>query len=52
MNLRFLAALACYGVLALLAGFTLDEMPRAVVWLILGGLAVKTWIDTIRKQRE
>ena len=52
MNRRFLAALACYGVLALLAAFTLEEMPRAVVWLILGGLAVKTWIDTIRKQRE
>jgi hypothetical protein len=52
MNPRFLAALACYGVLALLAGFTLDAMPRTVVWLILGGLAVKTWIDTIRKQRE
>ena len=52
MNRRFLAALACYGVLALLAGFTLEEIPRAVVWLILGGLAVKTWIDTIRKQRE
>ena len=52
MNRRFLAALACYGVLALLAAFTLEEMPRAVVWLILGGLAVKTWIDVIRKQRE
>jgi hypothetical protein len=52
MNSRFLAALVCYGVLALLAGFTLDAMPRAVVWLILGGLAVKTWIDVIRKQRE
>ena len=52
MNLRFLAALACYGVLALLAGFTLEEMPRTVVWLILGGLAVKTWLDKIRKQRE
>lgn len=52
MNPRFLAALACYGVLALLAGFTLEEIPRTVVWLFLGALAVKTWIDTIRKQRE
>jgi hypothetical protein len=52
MNPRFLVALACYGVLALMAGFTLDAIPRAVVWLILGGLAVKTWIDVIRKQRE
>jgi hypothetical protein len=52
MNSRFLAALACYGVLALLAGFTLDATPRAVVWLILGGLAVKTWIDVVRKRRE
>ena len=52
MNRRFLAALAGYGLLALLAGFTLEEIPRTVVWLILGGLAVKTWIDVIRKQRE
>ena len=44
--------MACYGVLALLAGFTLDAIPRTVVWLILGSLAVKTWIDRIRKQRE
>ncbi len=52
MTPRFLAALACYGVLALLAGFSLEEMPRTVVWMILGSLAVRTWIDQIRKQRE
>jgi len=51
MNLRFLMAMACYSVLALLAAFTLDETPRIVVWLILGAFAVKTWIAKVRKDR-
>jgi len=51
MNLRFLTAMACYTVLALLAAFTLDRTPRIVVWLFLGGLAVKTWIAKVRKDR-
>jgi hypothetical protein len=36
--------MVCYAVLALLATFTLDHLPRVVVWLVLGALAVKTWI--------
>ena len=50
MNIRFLMAMACYGVLALLAAFTLDRTPRIVVWLFLSVLAVKTWI--VNKQRD
>jgi hypothetical protein len=44
MKQRFYAAMAAYGVLALLAAFTLERIPRAVVWLFLFALAVKTWI--------
>ena len=50
MNPRFFLAMASYGVLALLAAFTLDRIPRAVVWLFLAALAVKTWIAA--KQRD
>lgn len=46
MKLRFIAAMACYGVLALAAALTLERMPRALVWLFLGAMAVKTWIAT------
>jgi hypothetical protein len=45
----FLAAMVCYALLALLAAFTLDHLPRAVVWLVLGALAAKTWIASTGK---
>lgn len=49
MNKRFAAAMASYAVLAVLATFTLDGDPivrkmRAAVWILLAGLAFKTWI--------
>ena len=52
MSPRFLVAMACYGVLALLAAFTLEPLPRTIVWLVLAALAVKTWIAKVRKERE
>jgi hypothetical protein len=44
MNDRFLWAMATYAVLALLAALTLDGLMRDAVWILLGGLAVKTYI--------
>ena len=44
MNTRFLWALAAYAVLALLAALTLEGTLRYAVWILLGGLAVKTYI--------
>ena len=44
MTSRFLWALGAYAVLALLATFTLDGNLRAAVWILLGGLTVKTCI--------
>lgn len=41
---RFYLAMAAYGVLALMAGFTLDGKFRLGVWIFLGGLALKTCI--------
>ena len=44
MNKRFISAMAAYGVIATLAGFTLDGVLRVAVWILMAGLAAKTWI--------
>jgi hypothetical protein len=44
MTVRFVLAMAAYLMLALLAGFTLDGTLRNAVWVLMGGLAVKTVI--------
>jgi hypothetical protein len=44
MNNRFLRAMGTYGALALLAALTLDGLMRDAVWILMGGLAVKTYI--------
>lgn len=45
MNKRFVGAMAAYLVLALLAAFTLDGgLIRNAVWILLAGLAAKTYI--------
>jgi hypothetical protein len=41
---RFYWAMAAYGVLALMAALTLDGKLRIGVWILLGGLALKTCI--------
>jgi len=44
MRTRLLWAMGSYAVLALLAAFTLDGVMRSAVWVLVGGLAVKTVI--------
>jgi len=44
MKPRFLTAMGSYAVLALLAVYTLDRIPRTIVLLFLAALAVKTLI--------
>jgi hypothetical protein len=45
MNKRLMAAMGAYAVLATLAGLTLDGgLLRNAVWILLAGLAVKTYI--------
>ena len=42
---RLLAAMSTYAILAVLAGFTLDGgLLRNAVWILLAGLALKTYI--------
>ena len=49
MKPRFLTAMGCYVVLALLAVYTLERIPRTIVLLFLAGLAVRTWIAVKRQ---
>ncbi len=45
MDKRFIAALCAYGAIALLAAFTLDGGTlRNAVWVLMAGLAVKTYV--------
>jgi hypothetical protein len=44
-----LAAMLSYAAIALLATFTLDGNFRLVVWIFLAGLAVRTYLFTLRK---
>jgi hypothetical protein len=53
MKTRLIAAMACYGMLALLAALTLPDLRiRALVWILLAGLALKTWIAARVKDSE
>jgi hypothetical protein len=46
MEKKFIAAMAAYAVIALLAAFTLDGGKlRNAVWVLMAGLAVKTWVS-------
>ena len=46
MDKRFIAAMAAYAAIALLAAFTLDgDKLRDAVWILMLGLAAKTYIS-------
>ncbi len=46
MDKKFIAALAAYAAIALLAAFTLDGGKlRNAVWVLMAGLAVKTYVS-------
>lgn len=45
MNKRFAAAMGSYAAIAILAAFTLDGgLLRNAVWVLMAGLAMKTYI--------
>jgi hypothetical protein len=46
MEKKFIAAMAAYATIALLAAFTLDGGKlRNAVWVLMAGLAVKTYVS-------
>ena len=52
MKQRFYLALATYGLLALLAAVTLDGRIRLATLILLAGVALKTWLVTLRRDEE
>jgi hypothetical protein len=48
--------MGAYAVLAILAGLTLNGSTifefrlRVLVWLLLGALAIRTWVHTFRER--
>jgi hypothetical protein len=45
MNKRLATAMGTYAIVAILAAFTLDGgLIRDAVWILMAGLAVKTYI--------
>jgi hypothetical protein len=51
-DLRFIAAMACYTTLAVLAGFTLEGRIRLAVWVFLGGIAIKTVLAVLKRRLD
>jgi hypothetical protein len=47
---RLLGALACYFAIGVAATLTLDGHFRWIVWILLAGLAVKSWIAMRRSE--
>ena len=46
---RFYIAMGWYAFLAILAWLTLDHEIRLATWIFLAGLAVKSYLATLRK---
>ena len=44
MRTKLIAAMSVYTALAVIAGFWTAGAPRIAVWILLGGLALKTLI--------
>jgi hypothetical protein len=51
-DLRFIAAMSTYVILAVLAGFTLDGRIRIATWVFLGGIAIKTILVVLKRQLD
>jgi hypothetical protein len=49
---RFSKALAAYAVLGLLSYTTLDGNVRWFLLILLGGLAIKSWVDLRRRELD
>lgn len=52
MDRRFLAAMATYAGLALLAGFTLTGIIRTGTWIALGYFAFMTWLVVLKRDMD
>jgi hypothetical protein len=46
---KFYLALAAYTAIAVLAAVTLDGKFRLFVWILMGWLAFRTYLETLRR---
>ena len=51
-DLKFIVAMCCYGILAVLAGFTLEGKIRLAVWIFLSGIAIKTVLAVLKSRLD
>jgi hypothetical protein len=51
-DLKFIAAMSSYLILAVLAGFTLEGEIRLAVWIFLGGIALKTLLVVLKRRLD
>jgi hypothetical protein len=51
-DLKFVAAMCTYAILAVLAGFTLDGRIRVATWVFLGGIAIKTVLAVLKRDLD
>jgi len=52
MNVRFAVAMSVYAVLALLGAILLTGKIRDALWILLAGLALKTFIVKAQRRDE
>ena len=51
-DLKFIAAMSLYGILALFAGFALEGKVRLATWVFLGGIAIKTVLVVMKRRLD
>jgi hypothetical protein len=51
-DLKFIVAMSSYGILALLAGFSLEGRIRIATLIFLGGIAIKTVLVVLKRRLD
>jgi len=51
-DFKFIGAMCCYGILAVIAGLTLDGRIRLATWIFLGGIALKTVLALLKRRLD
>ena len=46
------AALLCYAALGIVGGLTTSGTPRWILLLVLGALAIKSWLEVVRRRLQ
>ena len=44
--------MSAYAILAILAGFTLSGDIRTITWIVLSGIAIRTWLVVLKHRGD